>query len=865
MDMPALAPDDIALHIAATLRRPNPVLFAGAGVGCRVGFPTWDGYIEHLARECERFGDADSALLIRRRLQQRNHLGAATVFKTTSVIPEGEIWKALSNPFRAQVSDADIDKLVPLISLPFSALVTTNYEHSLHDACAKGRGRWVEPVERGALRSASLSRDFFVARIHGGAERPQSMVVDAADYRLLYADADYLDFLLNILSARTCLFVGFSFLDPAIRHVLDIYADKFGPAYPALHLAVVPSDDNELNERLRHLNIQTAQYDPTDHHAELWRAFRLAFDAHRTATGRPEPGRITATFGHGPVHRFVAFAFAQTRLREQADPLAALAQDGLVASVIASQDKGVTSEEVVVGKVASALRLDGDQAQLVVSQSLDRLASRDQILRDGQTVAFMGSGDSELEEQLTRLARDVLDRMRVRDGVQGTDRDLQTAKRVIENVLMSRAWDIGAHYAGGSSGWTPDVRQLVRDALLEVAPESSPNSPQALENAIHALITAPDVQEAELLSSLGRAAFGIQLLLASPRQALFHRHALPRTLYLDASVLMPAITSGHPLRPAYMQVIRRMSDAAANARSRLSVSVGYQFLNEIVSHRRAAVDIVTEAKLESVENLRRHIQLHSALNTNVFVGAYGTVVGRSGSEISFDEFLATAAPFTTEEQLAAHLEGLGITTQYMDFRREHNAAYIEILNPLKQGYENVGAAKPGVLIEHEAQQLTQLVVDAQAGVSSLFVTADRRLRRILATQSGLRSLSGMTVSHIGLVALADVMVGLDADARSLARLVWAAPIGDEEKALFDYFVNLGLQRYDEGLAGELHALAQQSASEAIARAEVEQVRVFGDTPEDVARAAAFLDRFENRFYERWNEAIRRRQASQASK
>ena len=323
---------------------------------------------------------------------------------------------------------------------------------------------------------------------------------------------------------------------------------------------------------------------------------------------------------------------------------------------------------------------------------------------------------------------------------------------------MSHAWDIGAHYAGGSSGWTPDVRQLVRDALLDVAAGSAPSSPQALENAVHALITAPDVQEAELLSSLGRAAFGIQLLLASPRQALFHRHALPRTLYLDASVLMPAITSGHPLRPAYMQVIRRMSDAAVNARTRLSVAVGYQFLNEIVSHRRAAIDIVAEAKLEDMGNLKRHIQLHSALNTNVFVGAYGTVVGRSGSEISFSEFLATAAPFATEEQLAAHLEGIGISTQYMDFRKEHNAAYVQILNPLKQGYEDIDAVKPGVLIEHEAQQLTQLVVDAQGGVSSLFVTADRRLRRILATQVALKALAGMTVSHIGLVALADVMV-----------------------------------------------------------------------------------------------------------
>ncbi len=651
------------------------MLFAGAGVGCRVGFPTWNGYIEHLAAECDRFGDGDSARFIRSQLHQRNHLGAATVFKMTSVVPQGELWKALSDPFKAQVADTELEKLVPLVSLPFSAIVTTNYEHSLHDACARARGRWVQPVERGSLRIASLSRDFYLARIHGNAEQPESMVIDAADYRLLRADDDYLDFLLNLLSARTCLFLGFSFLDPAIRQVLDIYAEKFGPAYSALHLAIVPSTDVELNERLRQLNIRAVEYDPTDHHLELWRAVRLAFDAHRTATDHPETGRISAMFGHGPIHRFVAFAFAQNRLRDHADPVATMAQDGLVSSVIASEDKGVTSEEVLVAKVGSALRIDPDQAQLVVSRSLERLASRDQVLRDGHTVAFMGSGETELDEQLTRLGRDVLDRMRVRDGVQGADRELQIAKKLIESVLMSRAWDIGAHYAGGSSGWTADVRALVREALLDLSGEGAPAFPQALENAVHALITAPDAQEAELLTALGRAAFGIQLLLASPRQALFHRHALPRTLYLDASVLMPAITSGHPLRPAYMAVIRRMSDAAAAVKARLTVAVGYQFLNEIVSHRRAAIGIVKEAGLDDAENLRRHIQLHSELNTNVFVGAYGTVVGRSKSEISFGEFLAAAAPFASEDQLAAHLESLGISTLHMDFRKDHNAQY----------------------------------------------------------------------------------------------------------------------------------------------------------------------------------------------
>jgi hypothetical protein len=117
----------------------------------------------------------------------------------------------------------------------------------------------------------------------------------------------------------------------------------------------------------------------------------------------------------------------------------------------------------------------------------------------------------------------------------------------------------------------------------------------------------------------------------------------------------------------------------------------------------------------------------------------------------------------------------------------------------------------------------------------------------------------MTLSHIGLVALADVMIGVDADARSLARLLWAAPVGESESALFDYFIGLGLREYQEGLPTELQLLAGRPAREAVSAAESERVSFLGNDPEIVARRAAFLDRQEDRFYAHWREAIRRRE------
>lgn len=851
----------IAEAIQKFLKRPNPVLFAGAGIGCRVGYPSWGQYIEELAVTCEEFRDPESAVLIRKRLQQGNYLGAATVFKTSTLIPEGERWRRLALPFQKIPEPDQLDKLVPLVCLPVTAMVTTNYENSLHNAYAKATGKWISPVERDSLRGASTNRDMFVARIHGNSEQPTSMVVDSGDYAKLRIDQAYLDFLLHVFTSRSCLFIGFSFLDPAISHVLEIYAERFGPTYPALHVAVVPTSDQLLSDRLRQLNIEIVAYEPAGDHADLWRGLRQIHDESRQFTGvAKERVFVDATFGHGPIQRFVAFTYTQARLRADAQPVVAIAQDGVVATLLSSQPGGFSTVDELATRVASTLRVDQTEGSKVVESSLARLGERDQVLRDGNQVAWVGAEESALETQLGRLAKDVTDRACVREGVDASDLDRRAAASLIELVLMSRAWDIAAHLAGGNAGWTADVRSVVQRGIRDLPVSQKPSSPIAIERAIVDLFRTPDREEAEALVALGRAAFGIQLILASPRQSLFHKHALPTVLYLDASVLMPAVTTGHPLRTAYLDVIGRLRDAAVQAGSGIRLLVGDQFLNEIVWHRKLAVEMVETAGLEDPAKLRQHLQFHSAENTNVFVGAYGTLVGRAEKKVSFAEFLAQAAPYSSEEQLATYLERSGIHTVHMD-SRDHNLAFVSILNPLLQAFEGDSGAKgkPKILIRHEAEQLTQLALDSAKGETSLFVTADHGLRRVLLAEPKLRFLAGMTVSHLGLIALTDVMVGLKADAHGLARLLWARPSGEQDKALFDYFVTLGLREYHEGLGSELQELAQRSADEASEAARAERVPLMSDQPADVKKTAAFLDRFEDRFYEHWREAVDRRE------
>ena len=290
----------------------------------------------------------------------------------------------------------------------------------------------------------------------------------------------------------------------------------------------------------------------------------------------------------------------------------------------------------------------------------------------------------------------------------------------------------------------------------------------------------------------------------------------------------------------------------------MSISVGRQFLEEIVAHRQRATEMVQAGGLEDPKTLRRHIQFYSAVNTNVFVGAYGTTVASEAKAPKFTEFLEDVAPYENGEQLAAYLERRSIETVEMQFRKESNREFITVLNALKEAYETIDQDKASILVEHEAQQMTQLAVHDDAGVSSVFVTADGKLRRAVELAAELRGLSSLLVSHLGLVALTDVLVGIDeADAGSLSRMMWLSTDTDEKQELLEYFINLGLRKYDESMSNDLQGLAEKCATEAKKEARLQNLDLSA-TARHVEETVKFLDRFEDRFYEQWDEAIRRR-------
>lgn len=841
----------------------RPVLFTGAGVGKKVDFPLWQEYLSGLADVCAEHGDEDSANLMRKKLAAGHLVGAAGVYEDCQDIPIGERWKKLAAPFRAEIPKEKLELLYPLFALPFGGVVTTNYDHSQHDAFshAKRRAPVQIELEGKSMLGGADQTSFFIARIHGSAELPSSMVLYPGSYKDLTKNGLYSDFLINLFRDRPCLFVGFSFVDPAIEHVLATYRERRQQLFETPHAALLPSDASpDIHRRLSELNIKASFYDAADGHAALWKAFRkAAADYERSKCQAKTGGKAAAVPARPAFQHFLAFTYAQMKLASEAQPVLEQARDAIVLSIVRDGGRAGIATQALLATLRDVLSLDDKETEAVIRESRARLHAGNEIRIEGDRLIAIAGECNEIAEPMEVLVRGILDRLKVRENFAPTEKDRHVAVHAIEQSLMVRAWDLAAHWAGGGAGYGENLYATVHEIVLKLTPDFSEKRQLAMERCAIDLLTLPTEDEAEHLAELSRAAFSLQMVLSSPRQALFQEYVLPQRVYFDASVLLPAVVPGHPLSSLYMGAIRRLKEAATRAGIKLELCVGAPFLNEVMSHREKAVTIANDLKLDDSKNLERLISFYGAENTNVFIGAFAGRVGAASidgrARQSFQQFLQQVAPYTSEDGLNGFLAKIGFVVVPMDFRKDHNKEFVTYFNGLLGSYERLAddmiRGKEKILVEHEAKQIVQLHLDRQDGLRSVFVTNDRKLRRAAMNQTSTRHCVDFMLPPEGFIGLIDIIVGIKADRRGLARLIWAAPRREADRAIRDYFVRRALEERDAAMVKAIPKVIEEIVASATESLEKKPINISdGNNPDSVTETAHFIDRFEREFYEK---------------
>lgn len=218
-------------------------VFVGAGMSMAAGYPSWAKLLREIGEE---FGVNsrdihDLAALAQWSIQES---GSAT--RVRNVIKE-QIGKDHPVPATLEI----------IARLPVGHIWTTNYDR-LVERAFDAIDRPLDAIS--GANDLSLKPKPGAARLykmHGSVDRLDDIVISTDDYELFRTRRGaFLPLLQSNLTSMSMLFVGLSFTDPNIRHVLSLIRESFTDAPPE-HFAIVrppqPDDfdsEDEFKARL---------------------------------------------------------------------------------------------------------------------------------------------------------------------------------------------------------------------------------------------------------------------------------------------------------------------------------------------------------------------------------------------------------------------------------------------------------------------------------------------------------------------------------------------------------------------------------------------------------------------------------------
>jgi len=278
-------------RLVTELREANVLGFVGAGTSISGGYPDWIALIERM----------------RKALPNQVSQAMAFVSREEDLLMRAEHYRQLMGPdaFASFIREQFGDEAgrcqslhEDLVRLPFSHVLTTNYDRLLERAHARvfpgelpHQVSWRNPTDiedflRAARRRGQQRR---YVHLHGTYNDPESIVLTESDYQQRYHHTAAGEALLSVLfTAHAFLFVGFSFSDMDMMGVFrgTMARLRLGSPLHFAFMALDPSrqDPTLVRQRLRKkYKIEPVFYLATPEHAGLHELVRRLHE--RTSAG----------------------------------------------------------------------------------------------------------------------------------------------------------------------------------------------------------------------------------------------------------------------------------------------------------------------------------------------------------------------------------------------------------------------------------------------------------------------------------------------------------------------------------------------------------------------------------------------------
>ncbi len=200
---------EFPVDLITNLRVGQCVLYAGAGLSAVAGLPVWKEFASGLVEAVRKGG------LITE--EDRTFFCTALESgKTDHVVDQivGQVEPAFILAHIQSLADS-VDSLPAshqtLAELPFSAVLTTNFDDLLERAFSAKVSVPLTPADTEQLFEATTQREFFLLKLYGTLNRPESLLVSPAQFQEFVADNQpFRSFIESLFVSRTILFTGCS-------------------------------------------------------------------------------------------------------------------------------------------------------------------------------------------------------------------------------------------------------------------------------------------------------------------------------------------------------------------------------------------------------------------------------------------------------------------------------------------------------------------------------------------------------------------------------------------------------------------------------------------------------------------------------
>ena len=206
----SLKPEIFIKKYSQAIKTGTAAIFVGAGLSRNNGFVDWKELLRPLANELDL--DIES---------EQDYLTLAQYY-VNYARSKNTVNEEILNYLTSDVSTIPNENICTLARLPINTYWTTNYDTLLEQALQKENRCYDVKTSIENLPSTLYTREAVVYKMHGDVKYPTRTILTKQDYEQYEITFPlFRELLAHDLISRTFLFIGFSFQDPNLRHILS--------------------------------------------------------------------------------------------------------------------------------------------------------------------------------------------------------------------------------------------------------------------------------------------------------------------------------------------------------------------------------------------------------------------------------------------------------------------------------------------------------------------------------------------------------------------------------------------------------------------------------------------------------------------